>query len=37
MPEVVAIVGCPLQTGYGRLHAARARLRKAVEDPGGAR
>jgi RNA polymerase sigma-70 factor (ECF subfamily) len=35
MPEVVAIVGCPLQTGYGRLHAARARLRKAVEEPGG--
>jgi RNA polymerase sigma-70 factor, ECF subfamily len=24
MAEVVAIVGCPLQTGYGRLHAARA-------------
>jgi RNA polymerase sigma-70 factor (ECF subfamily) len=24
MVEVVAIVGCPLQTGYSRLHAARA-------------
>ena len=24
MAEVVAIVGCPLQTGYSRLHAARA-------------
>ncbi|HMI91968.1 MAG TPA: RNA polymerase sigma factor [Polyangiales bacterium] len=34
MPEVVEIVGCPLQTGYGRLHAARARLRQAVEGPG---
>lgn len=24
MTEVIAIVGCPLQTGYSRLHAARA-------------
>jgi RNA polymerase sigma-70 factor, ECF subfamily len=24
MAEVVAVVGCPLQTGYSRLHAARA-------------
>ena len=31
MPEVVAIVGCPLQTGYSRLHAARKRLREAFE------
>lgn len=31
MAEVVAIVGCPLQTGYTRLHAARARLREAFE------
>ena len=27
MPEVAAAVGCPLQTGYTRLHAARARVK----------
>jgi RNA polymerase sigma-70 factor, ECF subfamily len=30
MSEVVAIVGCPLQTGYSRLHAARAILAAAA-------
>ncbi len=30
MAEVVAIVGCPLQTGYSRLHAARAVLAAAA-------
>jgi len=30
MAEVVAIVGCPLQTGYSRLHAARAVLASAA-------
>jgi RNA polymerase sigma-70 factor (ECF subfamily) len=34
MREVVEIVGCPLQTGYGRLHAARAQLRRAAEKAG---
>lgn len=34
MHEVVEIVGCPLQTGYGRLHAARARLRRGAEEAG---
>jgi RNA polymerase sigma-70 factor (ECF subfamily) len=30
MAEVIAIVGCPLQTGYSRLHAARAVLTAAA-------
>jgi RNA polymerase sigma-70 factor (ECF subfamily) len=34
MREVVEIVGCPLQTGYSRLHAARAQLRRAAQDAG---
>jgi RNA polymerase sigma-70 factor (ECF subfamily) len=34
MQQVVEIVGCPLQTGYSRLHAARAQLRRAAEDAG---
>jgi RNA polymerase sigma-70 factor (ECF subfamily) len=34
MREVVEIVGCPLQTGYSRLHAARAELRRAAEAAG---
>jgi RNA polymerase sigma-70 factor, ECF subfamily len=31
MQEVVALLGCPLQTGYSRLHAARAVVRERVE------
>jgi RNA polymerase sigma-70 factor, ECF subfamily len=31
MREVVSILGCPLQTGYSRLHAARAQLRRAAK------
>lgn len=31
MQEVVAMVGCPLQTGYSRLHAARVLVRERVE------
>jgi RNA polymerase sigma-70 factor (ECF subfamily) len=34
MREVVEIVGCPLQTGYSRLHAARAELRRAAQEAG---
>jgi RNA polymerase sigma-70 factor (ECF subfamily) len=34
MHEVVEIIGCPLQTGYSRLHAARAELRRAAEKAG---
>ena len=34
MREVAEIVGCPLQTGYSRLHAARAELRRAAEKAG---
>jgi RNA polymerase sigma-70 factor, ECF subfamily len=30
MTEVVAAVGCPLQTGYSRLHAARAHVQQAI-------
>lgn len=30
MAEVAAAVGCPLQTAYSRLHAARARIAEAV-------
>jgi RNA polymerase sigma-70 factor (ECF subfamily) len=30
MAEVVAIVGCPLQTGYSRLHAAREIVTKSA-------
>jgi len=31
MKEVAATVGCPLQTAYSRLHAARDRLTALVE------
>ena len=31
MHEVVALLGCPLQTGYSRLHAARAVVRARLE------
>ncbi len=31
MPEVASIVGCPAQTAYSRLHAARDRIRAFVE------
>lgn len=31
MQEVVALLGCPLQTGYSRLHAARIIVRERVE------
>jgi RNA polymerase sigma-70 factor (ECF subfamily) len=34
MPEVVAIVGCPVFTGYTRLRAARKALRKQLEERG---
>ena len=34
MHEVVEIIGCPLQTGYSRLHAARAQLRRAALEAG---
>jgi RNA polymerase sigma-70 factor (ECF subfamily) len=30
MAEVVEVVGCPLQTAYSRLHAARDRVQKAL-------
>jgi RNA polymerase sigma-70 factor (ECF subfamily) len=30
MAEVAAAMGCPLQTAYSRLHAARAEVRAAV-------
>ena len=32
MKEVAKIVGCPLQTAYSRLHAARARVIQLVEE-----
>lgn len=38
MKEVAAAVGCPLQTAYSRLHAARARITELLETrrtPGG--
>jgi RNA polymerase sigma-70 factor, ECF subfamily len=35
MREVAEIVGCPLQTAYSRLYAARERLRRAAEQAGG--
>jgi RNA polymerase sigma-70 factor (ECF subfamily) len=31
MMEVAAIVGCPLQTAYSRLHAARRQVEQAVQ------
>jgi RNA polymerase sigma-70 factor, ECF subfamily len=31
MKEVAEVVGCPLQTAYSRLHAARERLTAAVK------
>ena len=31
MTEVAEIVGCPLQTAYSRLHAARERLARTVD------
>lgn len=34
MREVVEIVGCPLQTGYSRLHAARTAVRAAARAMG---
>lgn len=35
MPEIAELLGCPLQTAYSRLHAARRRVAAAAE--GGAR
>ena len=32
MSEVAEILGCPLQTAYSRLHAARARLIALAEE-----
>jgi RNA polymerase sigma-70 factor (ECF subfamily) len=32
MKEVAEIVGCPLQTAYSRLHAAREQLQRAVRE-----
>jgi len=37
MSEVAEAVGCPLQTGYARLYAARGRLAAAVQRAGGER
>ena len=34
MREVIEIVGCPLQTGYSRLHAARKQLKQAAKRRG---
>ncbi len=34
MAEVAAAVGCPLQTAYSRLHAARARITAEVKEEG---
>lgn len=34
MKEVASIVGCPLQTAYSRLHAARARVIDGIQDLG---
>jgi len=36
MKEVAEIVGCPLQTAYSRLHAARSRLTVAAQKLAGA-
>lgn len=30
MPEIALALGCPLQTAYSRLHAARARVQEAI-------
>lgn len=35
MREVAQVVGCPLQTAYWRLHAARGKLRELVQRTGG--
>lgn len=32
MTEVIAIVGCPLQTAYSRLHAARKRIEEFIRN-----
>ena len=32
MPEIARMVGCPLQTAYSRLHAARRRILAAVKQ-----
>jgi RNA polymerase sigma-70 factor (ECF subfamily) len=32
MTEVATLVGCPLQTAYSRLHAARGRIQGALTD-----
>jgi RNA polymerase sigma-70 factor, ECF subfamily len=32
MAETAAAIGCPLQTAYSRLHAARAKIQAAVEE-----
>jgi RNA polymerase sigma-70 factor (ECF subfamily) len=34
MREIAQIVGCPLQTAYNRLYAARALLKRAAQDAG---
>jgi len=34
MKEVATAIGCPLQTAYSRLHAARALLKKQLEEKG---
>jgi RNA polymerase sigma-70 factor, ECF subfamily len=31
MPEIVEAIGCPLQTAYSRLHAARAKVQAAMK------
>ncbi len=33
MAEVAEAVGCPLQTAYSRLHAARRRVKDAIDPP----
>lgn len=35
MAEVAHLVGCPLQTAYSRLHAARAAIQRAFAEEGG--
>lgn len=32
MKEIAEVVGCPLQTAYSRLHAARRELKRAIEE-----
>ena len=36
MPEVAEAIGCPLQTAYSRLHAARRIVKESIEKAGGA-